>query len=277
MGDTTLTVTILGCGSSGGVPRIGNHWGACDPNEPKNRRRRCSLLVQQFGPDKKSTDVIIDTSPDLREQLIDAGLGRVDAILYTHDHADQAHGIDDLRQLAIEMRKLVDIYADEGTLKTLMTRFSYCFASAPGSDYPPILKAHIIHPYRPVTIHGPGGTLEFMPFTQTHGRITSLGFRCGPLAYSADVDGIPEESFAVLEGVECWIVDALRYRPHPSHAHVARTLEWIARVKPERAVLTDLHVDLDYATLKRQMPPGVEPAYDGMRLTFPHLVATCAG
>ncbi len=204
----------------------------------------------------------------MREQLIDTGLHRIDAVLFTHDHADQVHGIDDLRQLAITMRRLVDIYADEPTFKTLSERFGYCFSSMSGSDYPPILKAHRIHPFRTIEVAGPGGKLEFLPFLQQHGRQPSLGFRCGPIAYSSDVDGLPEETFAALAGVECWIVDALRYRPHPSHAHVERTLEWIARVQPKRAVLTNLHIDLDYATLKRELPPGAEPAYVGMTLQF---------
>lgn len=264
-----LKATILGCGSSGGVPRIGNHWGACDPNEPKNRRRRCSLLVQRFGADGASTDILIDTSPDLREQLLGVGVARLDAVLYSHDHADQSHGIDDLRVVAINMRKLIDIYCDEGTAATLTARFGYCFSTPEGSSYPPILKPHLIkRPFRPFLIDGPGGAVEVLAFDQDHGDSRSLGFRFGPLAYSADVLNLPEESFKALEGVECWIVDALRYTAHPSHAHVARALEWIARLKPKRAILTNLHVDLDYATLKRELPEGVEPAYDGLVVTL---------
>ena len=264
-----LKATILGCGSSGGVPRIGNHWGACDPKEPKNRRRRCSLLVQRFAPDGASTDVLIDTSPDLREQLLDAGVSRLDAVLFSHDHADQSHGIDDLRVVSINMKRLVDVYFDDEAAASLTLRFAYCFSTPEGSSYPPILKAHLIRrPFRPFSILGPGGPLEVLAFEQDHGESRSLGFRFGPLAYSADALDLPEDSFKALEGVECWIVDALRYRAHPSHAHVARTLEWIARLKPKRAILTDLHVDLDYATLKRELPPGVEPAYDGKVVEF---------
>lgn len=254
---TTLKATILGCGSSGGVPRIGNDWGACDPSEPKNRRRRCSLLVDHGG-----TSLLIDTSPDLREQLLDAEVMRLDAVLYTHAHADQAHGIDDLRALSYLMRRRIPVWADADTLDALSRRFSYCFQQAPGSGYPPILRGHVID--GPLRVAGPGGVLDVIPFAQEHGGVTSLGFRIGPLAYSSDVVGLPEESFAALAGVRCWIVDALRDQPHPTHAHVDLALEWIARVRPERAILTNLHVDLDYHELRRRLPKGVEPAYDGM-------------
>jgi phosphoribosyl 1,2-cyclic phosphate phosphodiesterase len=254
---TTLRATILGCGSSGGVPRIGNDWGACDPAEPKNRRRRCSLLVDRGG-----TSVLIDTSPDLREQLLDAGVMRLDAVLYTHAHADQAHGIDDLRALSYLMRRRIPTWADADTLDALSRRFSYCFHQAPDSGYPAILRGHVID--GPLRVTGPGGVLDVIPFPQEHGGVISLGFRIGPLAYSSDVVGLPEESFAALEGVRCWIVDALRDTPHPTHAHVDLALEWIARLRPERAILTNLHVDLDYHDLRRRLPKGVEPAYDGM-------------
>lgn len=261
-----LTVTILGCGSSSGVPRIGNHWGVCDPTEPRNRRRRCSLLIQRGHPGA-TTDVLIDTSPDLRDQFLDANQGRVDAVLFTHDHADQAHGIDDLRSLAMNMRRRVDVYMDEPTAETLMVRFGYCFATPEGSAYPPILNAHLIRrPFRPFSVTGPGGALEVVPFEQNHGQTRSLGFRMGPFAYSNDVVELPEAAFAALSGIECWVVDALRYAPHPSHSHVAQTLTWIERLRPGRSVLTNLHIDLDYQTLKRELPPGVEPAFDGMRL-----------
>lgn len=269
MSAAILRATILGCGSSSGVPRIGNHWGACDPNEPRNRRRRSSLLVQRMDGGK-STDVLVDTSPDLRQQMLDVGLGRIDAVLYTHDHADQAHGIDDLRAFALNMMKRVDVYLDETTAETLMVRFGYCFASPLGSAYPPILDAHLIpRPFRPLTLMGPGGALEALPLEQDHGQTRSLGFRFGPLAYSNDLVAMPEESFARLEGIECWIVDALRYKPHPSHTHVEQTLAWIARLKPKRAILTNLHVDLDYRKLARELPSGVEPAFDGMVVEIP--------
>ena len=259
-----IKITILGCGSSGGVPRAGGEWGACDPKDPKNRRRRCSILVQQDGADA-STDVLVDTAPDLREQLLDTGVRRLDAVLFTHDHADQSHGIDDLRGYTFLMRRLIEAYFDEPTADTLTARFGYCFSTPAGSHYPPILKPNlIIRPFRSFAIEGPGGALPVLPFDQEHGQTRSLGFRFGPIAYTSDCNGLSEESFRALEGVECWIVDALRYTPHPSHAHLDMTLGWIARVKPKRAILTNLHIDMDYQTLKAALPPGVEPAYDGM-------------
>lgn len=256
---------ILGCGSSSGVPRIGLNgpdWGVCDPLNPKNRRSRCSLLVKAGG-----LSVLIDTSPDLREQMLAAGTGKVDAVLITHDHADQTHGIDDLRAIAYAMRRRMPVYADAETLQTLKSRFSYCFETPAGSAYPPILDARLIDdPLTPFVIDAKEGAVGVVPFAQTHGRIRSLGFRIGPVAYSSDVSGLDEAAFAALEGVECWIVDALRDDPHPTHSHVAQTLEWIARVKPRTAILTNLHIDLDYAALSARLPEGVEPAFDG--LTF---------
>ena len=160
-------------------------------------------------------------------------------------------------------------YSDATTLGGIMRRFGYCFVQPPGSDYPPILNGHeIAEPFTTFDISGPGGAVPVRSFAQRHGNIRSLGFRFGPVAYSPDVDALDENAFAALAGVECWIVDALRYTPHPSHAHLARTLEWIARVKPKRAILTNMHVDLDYAVLAKELPAGVEPAFDGMRLFF---------
>ena len=252
----TMRFTILGSGSSGGVPRIGGFWGACDPHEPKNRRRRCSLLVERWEDDPaKKTSVLVDTSPDMREQLIDTGTQWIDGVLFTHDHADQSHGIDDLRMVAY-------------TSETLMTRFGYCFQTPEGSSYPPILNAHLMKPGKRVTIQGEGGPITALPFDQDHGDIRSLGFRFGSVAYSADLVGLPEESFSALEGIDCWIVDALRYKPHPSHAHVELALSWLDRLKVRRGVLTNLHVDLDYQTLAGELPAGREPAYDGMVLEY---------
>jgi phosphoribosyl 1,2-cyclic phosphate phosphodiesterase len=270
---TALEVTILGCGSSGGVPRIGGPggagiWGACDPANPKNRRRRCSLLVRQMA-ETGATTVLVDTSPDMREQLIDARMTALDGVLITHDHADQLHGIDDLRMIAMNMRRRVDVHADEAAFERILGRFGYCFVQPSGSDYPAILNAHDIRePFREFAVEGPGGALPVLPFWQEHGQIRSLGYRFGPVAYSSDVNGLDEAAFAALEGVECWIVDALRYTPHPSHAHVSQALEWIARVNPKRAILTNLHVDLDYETLRAELPPNVEPAYDGLTITL---------
>jgi phosphoribosyl 1,2-cyclic phosphate phosphodiesterase len=266
-----IEATILGCGSSGGVPRLGGDdgaglWGACDPANPKNRRRRCSILVRQKTPDGE-TRVLVDTSPDMREQLLAAEVATLDGVLITHDHADQLHGIDDLRMIAIAMHRRVDLWSDATTLEGVTQRFSYCFVQPEGSDYQPILQAHDIpEPFVPFAINGAGGALPVRAFGQGHGRIRSLGFRFGGIAYSSDVNRLDEAAFAALAGVDIWIADALRHAPHPSHAHLARTLEWIARVKPRRAILTNLHIDLDYETLKRELPPGVEPAYDGMVL-----------
>jgi phosphoribosyl 1,2-cyclic phosphate phosphodiesterase len=268
-----LEIRILGCGSSGGVPRLGGadetgFWGACDPANPKNRRRRCSLLVRRRSADGE-TRILVDTSPDMREQLLDARIARLDGILITHDHADQLHGMDDLRVITLHNRARLDVWSDATTMTGIMRRFGYCFVQPPGSDYPPILNAHEIpEPFAAFPIAGPGGVVPVHPFGQRHGNIRSLGFRFGPVAYSPDVDALDEAAFAVLAGVECWIVDALRYTPHPSHAHLARTLEWIARVKPRRAILTNMHVDLDYETLVRELPAGVEPGFDGMGLVF---------
>jgi phosphoribosyl 1,2-cyclic phosphate phosphodiesterase len=266
-----LEVRILGCGSSGGVPRLGEggpNWGVCDPANPKNRRSRCSILVTQKSVTGE-TRVLVDTSPDLREQLLAANVGRLDGVLITHDHADQTHGMDDLRVLVLQQSgKKLDMWSDGYALNSLNGKFSYIFHTPPNRDYPPIVDAHVLpEPFAPFEITGPGGPLPVLAFGQRHGRIRSLGFRFGAIAYSPDVDGLDEEAFAALAGLDCWIVDALRHTPHPSHAHLSRTLEWIARVKPKRAILTNMHVDMDYDTLSRELPPGVEPAYDGMIVT----------
>jgi phosphoribosyl 1,2-cyclic phosphate phosphodiesterase len=248
-----MRATILGCGTSGGVPRIGNVWGACDPAEPKNRRRRASVLIERAG-----TRILVDTGPDLREQCLSANIDRLDAVLYTHDHADHTHGIDDLRGFFINAQRRIPIYADHRTLRTLRTRFPYIFKSVAG--YPALVEANQIDgAFQVADIH-------VQPFTQEHGPINSLGFRFGPIAYSTDVNGLPEESFKVLAGVDTWIVDALRPQPHPTHAHLDLTLSWIERVKPRRAILTHMTWDMDYQTLCRELPDGVEPAYDGMVL-----------
>jgi len=272
-----IRVTILGCGSSGGVPRFGGDngegiWGDCDPNEPRNRRTRCSILVQR-GHKKhgfehgKTTNVLVDTSPDMRAQLLAAKCGHLDAVLYTHDHADQCHGIDDLRMFAIAMRKRVPTYVDQATSGHLLKRFDYCFEQAPGSLYPAILEKREMPPCgEAFHIKGAGGPMPAVAFLQNHGNVDSLGFRFGSIAYSSDVVGLPEDSFALLDGVETWIVDALQMTPHRTHAHLDLALEWIARVKPKRAILTNLHVHMDYQTLRRTLPEGVEPAYDGMVL-----------
>lgn len=261
----TLAVTILGCGSSGGVPRVGLGWGACDPHNPRNRRRRCSVLVERVGQ-AGTTTVLVDTSPDLREQLLDAGVSRVDAVLFTHDHADHVHGIDDLRPLVIAMHRRVPVHADEATSATLRARFGYCFASPPGSDYPPILDERRIVPLHPVEVDGPGGPITALPLPVRHGRTDALAFRFGDLAYVNDLSECPPSSFAELGGLDTLIVDALRYTPHPTHFSVSEALDFIRQLAPRRAVLTNMHTDIDYDTIKGQLPPGVEPAFDGMRL-----------
>jgi phosphoribosyl 1,2-cyclic phosphate phosphodiesterase len=264
----TLAVTILGCGFSGGVPRPGTGWGACDPDNAKNRRRRCSILVDRTSPDGGQTRVLVDTAPDLREQLLAAAVDRLDGVLYTHEHADHIHGIDDLRALFIAHRRRVDIYADEPTWQVLSHRFGYCFVTPPGSSYPPYLNRHAIAAGEPVTIAGAGGAVTAMPLLLDHGDITALGFRFGAMAYTPDLINLPEASIAALQGIDLWIVDALWYRPHPSHFHLDLTLQWIERIRPRRAILTNMHSDLDYAELRAKLPPHVEPAFDGMRVEF---------
>ncbi|MFN6925642.1 MAG: MBL fold metallo-hydrolase [Tabrizicola sp.] len=263
-----LSFTILGCGSSGGVPRLGGDWGACDPSNPKNRRRRCSLLVTR-ETEAGSTRVLIDTSPDLRDQLLDAGVGILDAVVYTHSHADHMHGIDDLRQIVFNLRNRLPVWADGPTQEALLTRFGYAFIQPEGSPYPPILDLHTIE--GPITVTGAGGPVTLTPFRAEHGAMDALGFRIGPLAYLPDAVEIPAESWEVLRGLDCWIVDALRRKPHPTHAHLALALEWIARAQPTRAVLTNMHIDLDYETLRAELPPHITPAHDGMTLTYDNL------
>jgi phosphoribosyl 1,2-cyclic phosphate phosphodiesterase len=259
----TQTVTILGCGSSGGVPRVAAGWGRCDPHEPRNRRRRCSILVERKG-EGGVTRILVDTGPDLREQLIDADVRHLDAVLYTHEHADHTHGIDDLRPLAIQSRSRVDVWCDQRTSDFLNLRFSYVFQTPPGSDYPPILDEHRLEAGRPVVIEGAGGPIEALPIELVHGRDPALGFRFGDLAYTPDVNAVPDVAVAALEGLDVWIIDALRDTPHPTHFSLDDALGWIRRLKPRRAVLTNLHTDLDYATLKARLPESVDVAFDGM-------------
>jgi len=273
----TLKFTILGCGSSAGVPRPALGWGACDPNNPKNRRRRASLLVERRAPAASGvTRILVDTSPDLREQLLDADIDWLDAVLYTHEHADHTHGIDDLRSLFIKHRRPIDVYLDAPTAHMMTTRFGYCFRQAPGSGYPAIVREHPLVAGTPVAIAGKGGTVTALPFLQEHGEIASLGFRFGGLAYSADLSGMPADSTAMLGDLDVWILDALRYRPHPSHFSLEDALRWIERVKPRRAVLTNLHADLDYDALRGQLPAHVEPAFDGMTIELAESRTTAA-
>lgn len=263
----TLTLTILGCGSSAGVPRPALGWGACDPSNPKNRRRRCSLLVERTS-ERGITRIVIDTAPDLREQLIDTNVDHIDAVFLTHEHADQTHGMDDLRSVVLHQRRRIPVYFNQSTAKDIMARFSYCFIAPEGSDYPPILDRHSIEAGESRTIEGKGGPLTLSAFIVQHGNIPALGYRIGDAAYTPDVSDIPAESWHALENLELWIIDGLRYAGHPSHFSVNDALSWIERFKPRRAIITNMHSDLDYEVLRQSLPAGVIPAYDGMRLTL---------
>ena len=260
-----ITFRILGCGSSGGVPRLGGNWGACDPNNPKNDRQRCSLLItQEINNDK--TTVLIDTTPDMRRQLLAANVKNLDAILYTHDHADHVHGLDDLRMLALLNRKKLSVWADHNVQKSLLDRFGYAFKQPPGSPYPPILDMNDL--IGDLSITGDGGAIDIVPFYVKHGGINALGFRINNFAYLPDVSEIPEKSWRVLDNLDCWVVDALRYTPHPSHSHLSQTLEWINRANPKRAIITNMHIDLDYETVCKETPERVTAAYDGMQIQY---------
>ncbi|AGT07857.1 MBL fold metallo-hydrolase [Paracoccus aminophilus] len=264
-----IRAVILGCGSSGGVPRLGNRWGACDPLNPKNRRRRCSLLIERVGPNG-TTRVLIDTGPDLVPQLLSADVGELDGVLYTHPHADHIHGIDDLRQIVYNMGRIMPIWADRPTSLALLDRFGYIFETPAGSYYPPICELH--HIGGAFSVNGAGGELHFTPFEVDHGGIPALGFRVagedGGLVYLPDVLSIPETAWPAIAGCEIFICDALRHTPHPSHAHLALALDWIAQAGARQGVTTNMHIDLDYEAVRAETPDHVEPAYDGMVLTF---------
>ncbi|BEV47449.1 MBL fold metallo-hydrolase [Afipia carboxidovorans] len=261
----SLVFTILGSGSSAGVPRPALGWGACDPSNPKNRRRRCSAMVERTS-DVGITRVVIDTSPDLREQLIDANVEHIDAVFLTHEHADQTHGMDDLRSVVMHQRSRIPTYMNQSTANDVDQRFSYCFRSPPGSDYPPILERRSIEAGGSETIDGKGGPITLTAFWVDHGKIPALGYRIGNAAYTPDLNGIPPESFGALENLDLWVIDGLRYKPHSSHFCVDDALAAIARFKPRRAVITNMHADIDYEELRRQLPANVVPGYDGMRL-----------
>ncbi|MEL7464305.1 MAG: MBL fold metallo-hydrolase [Pseudomonadota bacterium] len=261
----TLRFTILGCGSSGGVPRLGGHWGDCDPTNPKNIRRRCSLLVERVD-EGGITRVLIDTSPDLRQQMLDAGVGNLNGVLYTHEHADHVHGLDDLRMIVFNQRKRLPVWANAPTSKSLLDRFGYAFIQPEGSPYPPILNLKPLD--GPVTIWGDGGDVVAEPFEVNHGSIDSLGFRIGPLVYLPDVKEMKDGAWTALEGAECFVCDALRRDPHPTHTHFEQTMGWIDRSGVPSAVLTNMHIDMDYETVKAETPDHVQPAYDGMVLEF---------
>lgn len=264
----TLRFTILGCGSSPGTPRITGDWGNCDPANPRNRRTRTAAMVERISALGGTTRVVIDTGPDFREQMLAAGARRLDAVVYTHAHADHIHGMDDLRGYVLEQKRLIDIHADAQTLERLREGFGYCFATPPGSSYPPIVRAYEIDPARQFTIAGEGGALTFRPLPQRHGDGTSLGFRIGGVAYCPDVSDFPERTLPFLSELDLLVIDALQYRPHPSHLSLAEAVGWIQRLKPRHAVLTHMHIPLDYETVRREVPEHVEPAYDGLAFEF---------
>jgi phosphoribosyl 1,2-cyclic phosphate phosphodiesterase len=254
-----MKVTILGSGSAGGVPMISAGWGACDPNEAKNRRLRPSILVED-GQGDGLTRILVDTSPDLREQLLRANVRSLDAILFTHDHADHTHGLDEVREVNRAMGRSIPCWTDERTMQSLYERFGYCFLGIePGQPiFRPWLVPNIIQ--APFSI----GSVSVSSWEQDHGWGKSLGFRFGPVAYTTDAMALPEEAFVALEGVDVWIIGTLTDKPHMTHAHVGLALEWIDRVKPKQAYLTHMGPALDYQTLRQTLPPGVEPAFDGL-------------
>ncbi|MCU0885719.1 MAG: MBL fold metallo-hydrolase [Beijerinckiaceae bacterium] len=263
----TLRITILGCGSSGGVPRPGMGWGACDPANPKNRRRRCSVLVERIGH-HGITRVLVDTGPDLREQLLAAKIGQLDGVVLTHEHADHTHGIDDLRPLVLHMRRTVDVYADAVTGSVMLERFRYIFDTLPGSSYPPIAVRHQINAGRVFSVEGEGGAIEILPLAVVHGDIASLALKIDKVMYLPDVSAIPVEVAPCFDNLDVWIIDALRHTPHPAHFSLAEALAWIGRAKPRQAVLTNLHTDLDHAALSASLPAQVRPAHDGMQISI---------
>jgi len=260
-----LRFTILGCGSSPGVPRPNGDWGACDPHEVKNFRTRPALAVERITMRGKTT-LIIDTGPDFRVQMIKAGVRHIDGVVYTHPHADHIHGIDDLRSFTQSQGKRIDIYADQPTLTRLMQGFGYCFKTPTGSNYPPILTAHEIHADKAFSIDGAGGAIEIIAHRQIHGDIISLGFKIGNVAYCPDISDFPQPVVSRLYGLDVLIIDALQYKPHPSHFSLEQALSWIENLRPKRAILTHMHTPLDYHTVLSQTPSHIEPAYDG--LTF---------
>ena len=256
-----LRFTILGCGSSGGVPRLGGHWGNCDPNNVKNFRKRCSLLIQRFDNDNV-TNVLIDTTPDMRQQLLDAKIGKLDAVIYTHEHADHLHGLDDLRMIVINMQKRLPVFASKQTKNSILERFGYAFKTPKGSPYPPILDMNDLT--GTLEIQGAGGPIKFTSFDVDHGNILVSAIKVNNVLYTPDISTVRNDT--ELRGLDYWILDSLRYKPHPSHVNLEQALGLIDRYKPKKAILTNLHVDLDYLTLLNETPDNVVPAHDGLQI-----------
>ncbi|TRO96166.1 MBL fold metallo-hydrolase [Glycocaulis profundi] len=272
-GGPVIRVRILGCGSSGGVPRIDGDWGECDPGEPKNRRSRCSILVERAETEsdlggERVTRLLVDTSPDLRQQILDAGVTRLDAVAFTHDHADQSHGIDDLRALVYRAGRQLPAWMNPFTDSALMARFGYIFQTPEGSGYPPLLERRVLAEGGGADIDGPGGRLRLQSFTVEHGRAPCSGFRFGPLVYTPDISAMPDAAFQAVDGASVWIVDALREKPHPTHAHLDAALVWLERAAVRQGILTNMHIDLDYRALLARCPQGVRPAYDRLSLVI---------
>ena len=253
-----MKVRILGSGTSSGVPRIGNDWGACDPAEPRNRRTRAALLVEHDG-----TRILVDTGPDMREQLLAAEVAAVDAIIWTHDHADHCHGIDDVRQIYHALGRPVQGYARPKTLAALHDKFTYVFAGRQG--YPPTVQAAEL----PDRLTIGGITIDVVD--QPHGHITSAGLRFTAgdaiIGYATDFHELTAPMRALYTGLDVWIVDALRYAPHPTHPDVPTVLDWIEQLRPGRSAFIHMDHSMDYATLVAALPPGVEPGYDGLEFT----------
>ncbi len=262
-----LRLTILGCGSSPGTPRITGDWGACDPNEPRNRRGRCAAMIERISPQGR-TVVVIDCGPDFREQMLREKVRHLDAVLVTHPHADHFHGLDDIRGFFLESGREIDLYADDSTFERLREAFGYCFETPAGSSYPPIVQRHPLTPLQPIRIEGKGGAIDVTPFEQEHGSIPSLGFRIGPISYCSDVSDFPSAAQEAIEGSTLLVIDALQYRRHPSHLSLDQALAWIERLRVPNAILTHMHTPLDYQTLRQSLPAHIAPAYDGMQVEF---------
>jgi phosphoribosyl 1,2-cyclic phosphate phosphodiesterase len=254
-----MKVTILGCGGSTGVPMVGDVWGECDPNNPKNIRLRSSVLVEEGD-----TTLLIDSSPDLRAQLLREKVKNITAVLYSHAHGDHCHGIDDLRAVSILTGKMIDVYGDQGTIEELLERFEYMFRTPKGMEgfYKPVLIPHILNGMVEIA------PLKIIPFEQDHTNMKTLGYRIGKFAYSTDCKSLSDEAFETLAGIDLWVVDCVRRREHPTHSHLEQTLAWIERVKPKQALLTHMGTDLDYEALCKELPAHIRPAYDGLRIAL---------